>query len=150
MRNCLIYGLLMFVFVNQLSAQKVLQIEKFGKAKTQKLYIGETIFIQTELNPDWFEGIIEDLLPEAQALVFYDRIIQIKDITAIKFRKKSGMHGAGKAMQWSWIAPVVYQGIFDLANPPSPEERKQSWIATAYISGGAFLLGSIMRLICNA
>lgn len=147
MRNYLIYGLLLVAFVSQLSAQKVLQIEKFGKAKTQKLYVGESIFIQTELNPDWFEGVIDDLLIDAQALVFYDRIIPIKDITAIKFRKKSGLHGAGKAMQWSWVVPVAYQGVFDLVNPPSPEERKRSWIATGYISAGAFLLGSIMRLV---
>lgn len=147
MRNCLIYGLLLIAFVSRLPAQKVLQIEKLGKAKTQKLYVGESIFIQTELNPDWFEGVIEDLLIDAEAIVFYDRIIPIKDITAVKFRKKSGLHGAGKAMQWSWVIPVAYQGVFDLVNPPSPEERKRSWIATGYISAGAFLLGSVMRLI---
>ncbi len=147
MKKLLSYSLLLFFFSGSLAAQKVLQIEKLGKAKTQKVYVGESIFIQTELNPDWFEGVIEDLLPDAQALVFYDRIIQIKDITAIKFRKKSAMNGAGRAMQWSWVVPVAYQGVFDLVNPPSPEERKRSWIATAYISAGSFLIGSLMRLI---
>lgn len=147
MKRRLFYSLLLFFFIGNLTAQKVLQIEKLGKAKTQKIYVGESIFIQTALNPDWFEGVVEDLLPDAQALVFYDRIIQIKDITAIKFRKKSALNGAGKAMQWSWVVPVVYQGIFDLANPPTPEERKQSWIATGYIAAGSFLLGSLMRLI---
>ena len=147
MKIRLFFSLLIFCFIGNLTAQKVLQIEKIGKAKTQKLYVGESIFIQTALNPDWFEGVIEDLLPDAQALVFYDRIIQIKDITAIKFRKKSAMNGAGKAMQWSWVVPVAYQGVFDLVNPPTPEERKQSWIATGYIAAGSFLIGSIMRLI---
>ncbi len=147
MKIRLFYSLFLFFFIGNLTAQKVLQIEKIGKAKTQKIYVGESVFIQTVLNPDWFEGVIEDLLPDAQALVFYDRIIQIKDITAIKFRKKSGMNGAGKAMQWSWVVPVGYQGVFDLVNPPAPEERKRSWIATGYIAAGSFLIGSLMRLI---
>ncbi len=142
-----IHTLFFLAFLGSLNAQKILQIEKFGKAKTRKLYIGETIFIQTVENPDWFSAPIEDLSPDAQAIVFYDRIIQIKDITAVKFRKKSAMNGAGKAMQWSWVVPVTYQAIFDLANPPTPEERRQSWIATGVISAGSFLLGSVMRII---
>lgn len=130
-----------------LTAQKVLQIEKLGKAKTEKLYIGESIFIQTKDNPDWFKGVIDDLLPDAQAVVFYDRIIPIQDITAVKFRKKSAMNGMGKALQWSWIVPAGYQAVYDLVEPVSSEERKEAWKATAIISGGTFLLGSIMRLI---
>lgn len=143
----LICTLFFVAFLCSLNAQKILQIEKFGKAKTQKIYIGETIFIQTAENPDWFAAEIEDMLPDAQAIVFYDRIIQVKDITAVKFRKKSSLNGAGKAIQWSWIVPVAYQGIYDLVEPPSAEERRQSWIATGVISAGSFLLGSIMRII---
>ena len=45
------------------------------------------------------------------------------------------------------IVPVTYQGIFDLANPPSSEELKEGWIATGIIAGGSFLLGSLMRLV---
>lgn len=147
MRSCLIYSFFLLLIIGNISAQKVLQIEKLGKAKTKKLYIGESVFIQTTLNPDWFEGVIEDLLPDAQAVVFYDRIIPIKDITAIRFRKKSAMNGVGRALQWSWIVPVTYQGVFDLVNPPPSEELKQGWIATGIISGGSFLLGSLLRLI---
>lgn len=147
MRYYIIYSLLLIFFIEPLVAQKVLQIEKIGKAKTQKMYIGETIFIQTELNPDWFEGIIEDLRPDAQAIVFYDRIIPIKDIKAIKFRKKSSLHGAGKALKWSWVIPIAYQGVFNLANPPSEEELRQSWISAGIIGGSSFLLGSTMQLI---
>ena len=139
--------ILMLFFQTNLLAQKVLQIEKIGKVKTEKLYIGESIFIQTKDNPDWFEGIIEDLLTDAQAVVFYDRIIPIQDITAVKFKKKSTMNGLGKAVQWSWLVPAAYQGVYDLVEPVSSEERKEAWKATAIISGGSFLLGSLMRLI---
>jgi len=147
MRSYLLSFVLIFFLQVSLSAQKVLQIEKFGKAKTEKLYIGESIFIQTKDNPDWFEGIIDDLLPDAQAVVFYDRIIPLKDITAVKFRKKSTMNGIGKAVQWSWVVPAFYQGVYDLVEPVSAEERRAAWKGTAFIGGGSFLLGSIMRLI---
>lgn len=138
--------LLLFIQAN-LTAQKVLQIEKLGKAKTEKLYIGASIFIQTKDNPDWFEGIIDDLLPDAQAVVFYDRIIPVEDITAVKFRKKSAMNGVGKAVQWSWVVPIFYQTVYDLVEPVSPEERRAAWKGAAVIGGGSLLLGSIMRLI---
>jgi len=146
MRSYLLSFLLVFCLSVSLSAQKVLQIEKFGKAKTEKLYIGESIFIQTKDNPDWFKGVIDDLLPDGQALVFYDRIIPIEEITAVKFRKKSTLHGLGRAVQWSWVIPVGYQGVFDLVEPASPEERREAWKATAIISGSTFLIGSLMRL----
>ena len=57
------------------------------------------------------------------------------------------MNGLGRAVQWSWIVPVTYQGIFDLTNPPPSEERREGWIATGIIAGSSFLLGSLMRLI---
>ena len=147
MRSYLLSFVLILCLQVSLSAQKVLQIEKFGKAKTEKLYIGESIFIQTKDNPDWFKGVIDDLLPDGQALVFYDRIIPIEEITAVKFRKKSALHGLGRAVQWSWVIPVGYQGVFELVEPTSPEERREAWKATAIISGSTFLLGSLMRLV---
>ena len=135
------------VFSNITVAQKVLQIEKFGKAKTKKIYLGETVFIRTVQNPDWFEGIIEDMRPDAQAIVFYDRIVPIRDITAIRFKRTSVANGIGKALQWSWVVPVTYQGIFDIVNPPSSEELRASWIATGSIAAGSFLLGTLMKLL---
>jgi len=147
MRTGFIYTLLLLFIVGNVAAQKVLQIEKIGKAKTQKLYVGESIFLQTTTNPDWFEGVIDDLLPDAQAIVFYDRIIEIKDITAVKFRKKSSLNGAGKAVQWSWVVPIAYQGVFTLVNPPEEDELKQSLISAGIIGGASFLLGTVMRLV---
>lgn len=132
---------LIMISSSVLTAQKVLQIEKFGKAKTKKLYLGETVFIQTKQNPDWFEGVIDDLLPEAQAIVFFDRIIQIDDITAVKFRKVSIAKGMGKALQYSWIVPATYEVVYGAINPPI------GWKSLAYIGGGSILVGSLMRLI---
>ena len=144
----LLFGFLVLIWFSfPVYGQKVLQIEKFGKAKTQKMFVGETIFIQTKNNPDWFVGVIDDLRPDAQAIVFYDRIVPLKDITALKFRKKSVMNGIGRTFQWSWIIPVGYQGVFDLVNQTSGEELAEGWKGTGIIAGSSFLLGSLMRLI---
>ncbi|MEM6318553.1 MAG: hypothetical protein AAF960_12855, partial [Bacteroidota bacterium] len=92
----------------------------------------------------WFEAVIEDVLPDAQALVFYDRIIPLEDITALRFRKKSAMHGIGRALQWSWVVPTTYQAIWDLANPPFEADE---WKATGIIAAGSIALGSLLKLI---
>jgi len=141
-KTLFLISVLIFLFGYGLSAQKVLQIEKFGDPKTRKIFPGESVFIQTEQNPDfWFEAVIEDLLPDAQAIVFYDRIITIKDIKAIKFRKKSAAHGMGKALQVSWLVPAAYEMIYGSINPPV------DWKSLAYIGGGAIVLGALLRLI---
>ncbi len=122
--------------------QKVLQLEKIGKVATTKMYMGEKIFLQTKDSPDyWFEAELEDVLVEAQAIVFEDRIIPIADIIAIKKRKRSAISSAGKGMQLSAFIPAVYEVIFGAVNPPI------EWRSIAIFSGGAFALGSLMRLI---
>lgn len=137
-------SILVFLLIfsgNVVEAQKVLQLEKFGKAKTKKLYLGETIFIQTKQNPDWFEGVIDDLLPDAQAIVFVDRIVTINDITAVRFRKHSFFRGLGRSVQLSGVVPATYEIIYGAFNPPI------EWEGLAYFVGSSFAVGSLMRLI---
>lgn len=124
------------------NAQKLLQLEKVGKFKITKIYLGETIFVKTVQNPDtWYEAVIEDVSIEANAIIFPKRIIPLDDIVAMKRRKKSGAHAYGRSLQYSAIAPVVYEGIYGLVNPPI------EWESLAYISGGALVLGSLLRLL---
>lgn len=147
MQNNFIFHLVLFfaffLFLSpSLISQKVLQIERYGKAKTEKIYIGQTIFIQTKQHPDyWLESVIEDMLPDAQAIVLHDRIIQIKDITAMKFRKVSKAKSIGRSLQYSAVIPAVYEVIFGSINPPI------DWRGVAIFSGGAFTLGSLARLL---
>ena len=124
-----------------LLGQKVLQLEKIGKVATTKIHLGENIFVRTTDDPDfWFEGKLEDVMVEAQAIVFEDRLIPLKDIIAIKRRKRSALNAAGKGMQFSAPIPAGYELIYGSINPPI------EWKSLAFFSGGAFLLGSIMRL----
>lgn len=125
-----------------LNAQKLLQLEKIGKFKVEKIYLGEPLFVKTVQNPDtWYYSVIEDVSLEANAIVFPNRIIPLADIVAIKRNKKSGAHGYGRSLQYSALGPIVYEGIYGLVNPPI------EWKSLAYFSGGSFLLGSLLRLI---
>ena len=47
--------------------QKILQIETYGKAKTEKLFIGQGITYQLKDSEDWHFVVIEDLLIEGRA-----------------------------------------------------------------------------------
>lgn len=131
-----------FLFIQPVFTQKLLQIEKKGKVATTKIYIGESLFIRTVDHPDyWYEAEIQDILMEAKALVFEDRIIPIKDILSIKRNRKSAMNGAGRAMQYSALIPAAYEVVYGLVEPPI------EWRSLALFTGGSFALGSLLRLI---
>jgi len=123
-------------------AQKLLQLEYIGKVKTTKIYVGELIFLKTTTQPDsWFEARLEDVNIEAAAVIFDNRIILLKDIIAIKRKKKSGFYGAGKAMQYSAAIPALYEITYGLINPPI------EWKSLGYFVGGSIVLGTLMKLI---
>lgn len=139
-RTAVILINLLFIFPS--FAQKVLQLETIGKVESTKIYLGETIFLRTIHYPNyWLKATLEDVLVDAAAIVLSDRIIPIKDITMIKRRRKSKISEAGRGVQYSAIAPVGYELIYGLVEPPI------QWETLAIYSGGTFLLGSLMKLI---
>jgi len=139
--RCIYLTLLISILFSPVVAQKVLQLEKKGKVATTKIYLGERIFLKTKEDPDyWFEGELEDLMVEAQAIGFENRIIPLKDISSIKRRKRSAMNGAGRGLQVSALIPAGYEAVYGLVNPPI------EWKSLAIFSGGTFALGSILRL----
>jgi len=139
--RCFYFILLVTIVYQPSYAQKILQLEKKGKVATTKIYLGESIFLKTQDDPDyWFEGELEDLMVEAQAIVFENRIIPLKDIISIKRRKRSAANGVGRGLQVSALIPAGYEVIYGVVNPPI------EWKSLAIFSGGTFALGSILRL----
>ena len=69
-------------FSSTLYAQKVLQIEKSGKAKTEKIFIGETLTFQLkeQEEPFWYTAVVEDLFVEDSVVLLGPRYIHIKNI----------------------------------------------------------------------
>lgn len=142
MYKYLIISILMLLYLLPCFAQKVLQLETIGKSETTKIYMGETIFLKTIHYPDyWLQATLEDVLVDAAAVVLADRIIPIQEITMIKWRKKSKMREIGRGVQYSAIAPVGYELIYGLVDPPI------QWKSLGIFSGGTFLVGSLLRLI---
>lgn len=83
---CIIFAL---PLIGQAGSRKVLQIETYGKAATQKIYIGDRLTYQLRDAREygWYSGIIEDFLVEDSLIVFKDRFININNIYALKYKR---------------------------------------------------------------
>lgn len=77
--------LLIALFSNVAKGQKVLQIEKYGKAKTQKIFIGEEISYKLKDDKNWNIGYIEDLLIDEKVIVLGDRYVKLDEIAAFRY-----------------------------------------------------------------
>lgn len=95
-----------------LAAQKVLQIERYGSPKTQKIYIGDPLYFQLK-SDDYFRlAYIEDMRPQDSLLVLADRYVNIYDIAALRY-ERSWPRAAGYSFflfgaGWSGIAAIGY------------------------------------------
>jgi len=75
-------------FFHGISAQKVLQIEKFGDPKTEKINIGSFLTYQIKNDDIWSQGYIRDLRISQNVIEFDDRFVNINDITAFQYQRK--------------------------------------------------------------
>ena len=83
MRAILLTIFLLSAFL--LPAQIVLQIEKYGSPKTQKIGVGTFLEYRLYEYEEWQEGTIEQLIPDENIVVLNDRYIKITDIESIRF-----------------------------------------------------------------
>jgi hypothetical protein len=92
------------------SGQKVLQIEKFGKAKTEKIDIGSYLIYQVNNDNIWSEGFIRDLRVDQNIIEFDDRFVNLDDITALRYErrwpKQLGTQLALFGVAWSGFALI--------------------------------------------
>jgi len=103
--------ILVLFFSNNIFSQKVLQIEKYGKAKTQKIYLGEQLTFQLRGSKDWYSEILVDLKPKEQILVFTNRYVKVGDIVAIKTYKSAR---AAKNLQYSLYSFAASWAFYSL------------------------------------
>jgi hypothetical protein len=69
------------------SAQKVLQIERYGNPRTTKLYIGEELTYKVYGDDLWRTRHLEDLIIDRNVIVLDDRYVNLKDIEAIQYQR---------------------------------------------------------------
>ena len=98
-------------FCNNALSQKVLQIEKYGKAKTKKIYIGEQITYQLKGSKNWYSEILVDIKVEEQILIFTNRYVKVRDITNLKSFKNAGM---AKNLQYSLYSFAASWAFYSL------------------------------------
>ena len=101
------------LFCNNAFAQKVLQIEKYGKASTKKLYIGEQITFQLKGSKDWHSEILVDIKVKEQILLFTNRYVKVDDIVTLKTFKNASM---ARNLQFSLYTFAASWAFFSLGS----------------------------------
>lgn len=93
-----------------LSAQKVLQIERFGRAKTEKIFIGEGIEYRVKGSKEWRYAVIEDINIDQNLIVLADRYLEPDKIDAFRYYRpysqKLGIQVMAFGLAWSGFALV--------------------------------------------
>ena len=78
---------LFIAFCQLISAQKVLQIERYGRAETEKIFIGNEIVYRLNGNDYFLRGYIEDLHIENNVIVLPDRYVPVSEINALQYNR---------------------------------------------------------------
>ncbi len=84
------YLLLFFLIAaNSVFSQKMLLLERANRARTTKMYIGQTLkFRLTGEENYWYERTITEMLPETNTLMLDNFAVKLSDIQTIKVRRK--------------------------------------------------------------
>ncbi len=80
---CLLFAL------SPLYGQKILLLERANRARTTKLYVGETLRYRLAGDENyWYERTITELLPESNLLLLDNFPVKLTDIAAIRVRRR--------------------------------------------------------------
>jgi hypothetical protein len=128
-----------------LTAQKVLQIEKYGSPKTEKIHIGSVIDYRLEGEENFREGYIEDIRVEDSLIVFGDRYVNVHHIAELRFPRSWGKVVGTSLMifggSWSGLALLGY------ATDGDPETNYSTTDAavTVVSAGLGYALAKLVR-----
>ncbi len=145
MKLCYSVFLLLFFFTSHsIFAQKLLQIEKVGTLKTQRFYIGEEVVFQLvgETDGYWYRETIEDILVDANSVLFTHRLIEIADIAKIRTFKNRGW-----SRGLSNNAFVASSGFVGLSLIAAATTEFMLNTASVIIPGTTIIAGLAIRLI---
>jgi len=124
-------------------SQKFLQIEKYGKTKVTKFYIGDELTYQIKGDKKtWYKGTITDLIIDENLIVFENRAVKMKDITAIRTFIHAGL---SRSLSFQLYAFVGGFGLFSLLATAVGWWQISTF--TIIVVGSAFLAGLLLRHI---
>lgn len=144
MRVLLLLGLFLAA-LNVLSAQKVLQIEKYGNPNSQKIQIGTLLDYRLAGEEYFREGYIEDFRVKDSLIVFGDRYVKVHNIAELRFPRTWGK-AVGTSLiifgaAWSGFALIGFAADKD----PSTSYSSRDAVISAVSAGMGYALTRIVR-----
>ncbi len=119
MRTIVLFFLL--AAFSPLAAQKVLQIEKFGSPKTEKIFIGQPISYRLQGEKGFRLAYIEGFRIEDSLIVLGDRYVNVYDIKALRF-ERNWPRAARSMLFWFGIGWSGFAAI-GTATDGNPDSR---------------------------
>ncbi|HMQ47988.1 MAG TPA: hypothetical protein PKA00_11390 [Saprospiraceae bacterium] len=137
--------LLLFWLPAAMNGQKVLQIETYGKAKTEKIYIGTPITFRLQGTEEWQTAYIEDLRLEDSLVVLPYRYVKLHEIDAFRYNRpwtkpvSTGLLLFGAS--WSGFAAIGFYTDGD----PATSYRPADAIVSLSSIGLSFAIRSLFK-----
>lgn len=133
------------LYLMPLTAQKVLQIERFGRAETEKIFIGEGIEYRLKGDDEWRYAVIEDIDVEEKLLVFSDRYLDPGRIDALRYyrpgMRRLGFQVMTFGVAWSGFALI---GTAVDGNPET-RYRASDAVVTATSLGIGYAISQVFK-----
>lgn len=121
-------------------AQKMLILERANRAKTTKMYIGESLNYRMKGAEDyWYQSTITDILPETKTLLLDNFPVKVDSIAEIKVRRSGLTRIIGGAL-------VTFGASLAFANTIAILYRDKNTPFLAYygVAVGSFGAGSLL------
>lgn len=145
MRYFLLFTLFFAFLIPQINAQKVIQIERYGKAKTEKIFIGDGIEYRLKGSKDWRYAVVEDINIDQNLIVLADRYLEPDKIDAFRYYRsysqKLGLQVMTFGVAWSGFALV---GTAVDGNPET-KYRLSDGIVTASSLAAGFGIAKLLK-----
>ena len=136
MKKILPFLLFLTIFGTAFS-QKMLVLEKYGRAKTTRIYPGQNLSFKIKDQPGWYERELTDVLPDQKSVVLDLEIVKIADIESLRKRRRAGRFLGFNFLVFSANLALI-SGVAALRH----DEVAPFWlpVGTATTVGGAFLV----------
>jgi hypothetical protein len=130
----------LFLLPASVSAQKVLLIEKYGRAKTTKIRIGDEIRYRLKGEKEFRVGYIEDLRTDTSLIVLGRGYLSPDNIDAFQYDRRAPVW-IGRSLMVFGLGWSFFAGVADLTNLGYDYTARD-----AIISGTSLALGFSITL----